>query len=269
MRVLGAGAVALGLSLGVSPAMAAETIGAKLTDGGAPVGSSFVGQCSTGQFGDVHDALPAARQAPGGLTPDSHGIITRWRVTWLAASFGAEYVNVPLALRVYADNGSNSYTAVPPPPAGAAVVEMPGTRVPIDPGQDIGIENQNTSGLNKCVVVDTVAGSCPNASDILPAPLAQGAPATGVQQNICLFVQADVEPDADRDGFGDETQDLCPTNASTQGACPTTAAPAVAAVADPCAGLKGKARERCLCKQKRGKARRKCLRRLKQGARKD
>ena len=29
-----------------------------------------------------------------------------------------------------------------------------------------------------------------------------------------------VEPDADHDGFGDETQDQCPTNASTQGTCP-------------------------------------------------
>jgi hypothetical protein len=29
-----------------------------------------------------------------------------------------------------------------------------------------------------------------------------------------------VEPDADHDGFGDETQDQCPTDASTQGPCP-------------------------------------------------
>jgi hypothetical protein len=33
-------------------------------------------------------------------------------------------------------------------------------------------------------------------------------------------LNADIEPDADADGFGDETQDLCPTDASTQGACP-------------------------------------------------
>ena len=29
-----------------------------------------------------------------------------------------------------------------------------------------------------------------------------------------------VEPDADGDGYGDETQDQCPTDASTQGPCP-------------------------------------------------
>jgi len=30
----------------------------------------------------------------------------------------------------------------------------------------------------------------------------------------------DVEPDADKDGFGDVTQDSCPTDATTQGTCP-------------------------------------------------
>jgi hypothetical protein len=37
-----------------------------------------------------------------------------------------------------------------------------------------------------------------------------------------LLVAAVVEPDADGDGFGDETQDQCPTQASTQGACDNT-----------------------------------------------
>jgi hypothetical protein len=36
-----------------------------------------------------------------------------------------------------------------------------------------------------------------------------------------ILIAANLEPDSDRDGFGDETQDQCPTNASTQGPCPT------------------------------------------------
>jgi Ca2+-binding RTX toxin-like protein len=40
-----------------------------------------------------------------------------------------------------------------------------------------------------------------------------------------ILVAANVEPDSDRDGFGDETQDQCPTNASIQGPCPQPAAP--------------------------------------------
>jgi len=38
-----------------------------------------------------------------------------------------------------------------------------------------------------------------------------------------LPLAATIEPDADNDGFGDETQDKCPQSASTQAPCPTIA----------------------------------------------
>jgi hypothetical protein len=38
--------------------------------------------------------------------------------------------------------------------------------------------------------------------------------------SFVIAVNADLEPDADGDDFGDLTQDACPTNATTQGACP-------------------------------------------------
>ena len=37
-----------------------------------------------------------------------------------------------------------------------------------------------------------------------------------------ILVQGTVETDADHDGYGDDTQDQCPTDASTHGPCPTT-----------------------------------------------
>jgi Ca2+-binding RTX toxin-like protein len=40
-----------------------------------------------------------------------------------------------------------------------------------------------------------------------------------------ILVAANVEPDSDRDGFGDETQDKCPTNGAIQGPCPQPIAP--------------------------------------------
>jgi Ca2+-binding RTX toxin-like protein len=40
-----------------------------------------------------------------------------------------------------------------------------------------------------------------------------------------ILVAANVEPDSDRDGFGDETQDQCPTDAGIQGPCPQPSAP--------------------------------------------
>jgi hypothetical protein len=50
--------------------------------------------------------------------------------------------------------------------------------------------------------------------------IADGAvvPATGTTTGELLY-DADIEPDADHDGFGDITQDSCASDGSTQGAC--------------------------------------------------
>jgi Ca2+-binding RTX toxin-like protein len=46
-----------------------------------------------------------------------------------------------------------------------------------------------------------------------------------VRSGFRIDIAAKVEPDSDRDGFGDETQDQCPTNATVQGPCPLPPAP--------------------------------------------
>jgi hypothetical protein len=48
---------------------------------------------------------------------------------------------------------------------------------------------------------------------------------SSVGPNLELLVNADIEADADADGYGDETQDACPTDATTQGSCPDKVAP--------------------------------------------
>jgi hypothetical protein len=77
--------------------------------------------------------------------------------------------------------------------------------------------------------------------------------------NSHLDLSATLEPDADHDGFGDETQDQCPTNAATQGPCPTTAAAPTgerdAAIKKCKKKFKGKAkakkRKKCIKKAKK------------------
>lgn len=49
----------------------------------------------------------------------------------------------------------------------------------------------------------------------------QGPRGPGADPTGELLLQATMEPDADGDGFGDETQDGCPTQRATQGACDT------------------------------------------------
>jgi hypothetical protein len=53
-------------------------------------------------------------------------------------------------------------------------------------------------------------------------PLVDGTATASTEFLGELLVQATLEPDADGDGFGDETQDRCPSQATTQGACDRT-----------------------------------------------
>jgi RTX calcium-binding nonapeptide repeat (4 copies) len=49
---------------------------------------------------------------------------------------------------------------------------------------------------------------------------------TNVESGWRILIAANVEPDSDRDGFGDETQDQCPASATTQGPCTCKGKPA-------------------------------------------
>jgi hypothetical protein len=55
-----------------------------------------------------------------------------------------------------------------------------------------------------------------------------------------LNVSAMLEPDADGDGYGDETQDRCPTDATAQGMCPDRVAPRTTITGAPGATVKTK-----------------------------
>lgn len=81
---------------------------------------------------------------------------------------------------------------------------------------------------------------------------AVGAP----EPETLVNVSAVLEADTDGDGFGDETQDQCPTDPSTQGPCPT---PASQPTGERAAAL-------AKCKKKHtARKRRKCRRRANQG----
>ena len=60
-------------------------------------------------------------------------------------------------------------------------------------------------------------------SYVFSPPLVEGTGARGSTEAANeLMVAATIEPDADKDGFGDETQDQCPRQATTQGPCDDT-----------------------------------------------
>jgi hypothetical protein len=148
----------------------------------------------------------------GGRAPGApiDGVVTRWRVRTAGAvtamTFQVVRRSSPGAYRVVASDTQ----AI----AAGGVSEFT-SRIPIGAGDRIGLHG--TSGavpFHSSPVGDTV--------DVFDPPLGdttQGATRSDAGE---MLAQADVEPDADGDHFGDETQDLCPTGAATQLQCSGT-----------------------------------------------
>jgi hypothetical protein len=136
------------------------------------------------------------------ITAPADGVIVRWRIR-----VGSAVASTPQAVRLRVIEGtgaastavgaSNAETV----PAAAGTYTFD-TQLPVLAGSFIGIDCCNTNG--------TFFNGTPGARpDIWAPPLADGetrAPSvTG--NDIEIMVNADVEPDCDSDGLGDETQD--------------------------------------------------------------
>jgi hypothetical protein len=241
------------------PAQAKETIGADFETSGAPFGT--VADTDEDGARMVTWEPPPQFVASGGLTADTAGIITRFRL-----ETGTLTLDPRIQVRVLRFVSGTTFTvglASPGFDTQPGLAEYP-VRIPIEAGQRIGLDI--LPGLANQAIEMLGAGDAEPRIGMLysdNAPALTNTDAlydTSFGSSIPLYA-ADIEPDADGDGFGDETQDACPAKAAQQTPCP-------APVAAPCSKLKGKARKRCLCKRKPKKARAKCLKRVNKKARK-
>lgn len=154
----------------------------------------------------------------------SDGVITKFRIR-AAAETPNEQVTFRLAnvtpdaegktaLATAAGTGP-TVTLQQTPPEEAPIQEFAG-RLPVKKGQHLAVDATDAK------VVDNLSGGH-KFSYLFAPPLVEGAGARGSNEFTGeLLVQATLEPDADGDGFGDETQDRCPTQKTTQGPCDLT-----------------------------------------------
>jgi hypothetical protein len=157
------------------------------------------------QLGNASSALPI--EAPG-------GVVTEWKVTSGVETTQRLKVLVPTGPEnkygVVAETDAKNIT----PGANAFAA-----RIPVPAGARFGLFARAPSGGLYCEGKtgdvmgyhggDLIPTDAPE--EILPAP------------NFRAAVSAVVEPDADHDGFGDETQDKCPQSAAFQAPCPQIA----------------------------------------------
>jgi hypothetical protein len=185
-----------------------------------PIGEAFepAGDNCTGNATYIQSGSPGGQYA----APFA-GVITAWSHQALGSS-------TQLRLKVAHSEGGNDFTIVGESELVQETSETASAhpvRIPVVAGDVIGfylapnVPCLRVTGAYAYLWKpgeDTAVGTT--------ASFATGAPAE-------LDIAAILEPDADHDGFGDETQDQCPTDASTQGPCPDATPPDTQIVSGP------------------------------------
>lgn len=191
------------------------TLGA--TDADFAAASSAVG-CQNDPCSVYQEGHPLGRSS---VTPFD-GVLVRWRiriVNLIAAT------NARASLRLVGPaTGPLVWGTQGPPLEVPDLPDLPQTvsqdvRIAVSRGQGIAPQFENLSGGNVFVAFRPLPGGSTRTINPPPPPGATGDGAANMGDRL-LALAADVETDADGDGFGDESQDACPTDATTQGACP-------------------------------------------------
>ena len=147
--------------------------------------------------------------APSPVVP-SNGVIVAWRI-----NAGSNPIDAQTRLRIVRPLGGGTFTG-----AGTSATVTPATpgingyatRLKVLAGDIIAVDNDD-----QALYLDS-SGAAFTATYFNSPGLGDGATSapSGTQAGKRLLVEADLEPDIDGDGFGDETQDACPRASTDQ-----------------------------------------------------
>jgi hypothetical protein len=188
---------------------------------GTLFGSDLQGQRTAPSAGCGGGGCLRIQATVGGVSTAApfDGVVVRWRV--LDAGSGAYRVRV-LVPKPDPGPGIKSYTVLhsspeesitsPSQPLFSQISTFP-ARLPIPAGAYVGLRVPSIQNLG----FQESGGA---ATYIQTNDGGDGLTVSGMSHNGTTLYDADIEPDADHDGYGDLTQDKCASDASTQGACP-------------------------------------------------
>lgn len=180
-------------------------------------------------------AVDASHQAPGGATVPAAGVITGWSlshagiktISWSAAVASSLTVN----LRVIRGAGATGIGAGTGPTE--TLSQTPGTysfpaRLSVRAGDRVGFDLRFAPG--DLLLLSGVKGGSGSSTGVVAGGIWPdgGSPASYQSfdggppsfATVYLPMNVTVEPDVDGDGYGDETQDGCPSSPASHGACP-------------------------------------------------
>ncbi len=184
---------------------------------GALFGSNLQGPYQLSGFSCGY-ACARVQLTTGGVStsPAADGVVVRWRMQ--APAGGAYHI---LILEP-ATGGGYTYartSATITVGADEALLTFP-TRLPIKAGGYVALVPPPMATQTRFAT--TPAGM--TYSNVNDGPVGSSS-TTGPGIAGGTLYNADIEPDADHDGYGDVTQDACPSDATTQGLCPIAPPP--------------------------------------------
>ena len=216
-------AVAAGMLALPAAGQAATTFGSRLNHDPANAGECAnppdPGACTLVSF--IHPSDPNGDPYSGGAPVA--GVITKFRIRAFGEGGAAATVTFRLA-DISRPDPQNATNAVATLVAEGPTVTIPASDAPETPILEfparVTVAQGNHLALDGTNVWATYNTSGDKFSYVFKPPLVAGqGPRGSVDATGELLVAAVIEPDADGDGFGDETQDGCPTQATAQGAC--------------------------------------------------
>jgi hypothetical protein len=205
------------LMAAIAAAFAISLLGAS----GASAAAEFGSSCTANRAEEGAPFSTILLSQSGGLptTAPVSGVVTKWKIRLVPVP-----ISVPQQLKIYRPTANPAQFLVVGESAVSNVVSGENTfltRIPIQAGDRLGLFGNSAIGTLFCA--ETPETENPgNVVGIFPGNPAPGSTATlaTTQTEWLVPAIAVIEPDADNDGFGDETQDQCPQSAAFQTACP-------------------------------------------------
>lgn len=194
--------------------LALAAFGSTSASAATEVGTSCAAETGT-------TGITLASLATGGPMPatvPSDGVITRWTLrAGLALPPGFNQ-----ALKVFRSAGAPTQYQVIGESAASPIstgTNTFNTRIPVKAGDFLGASGpyEGTVYTLFCITGNPADRYAFFAGSPTVGPVASVAEAEGLQAPVSAIV----EPDADNDGYGDETQDKCPQSSALQTPCPT------------------------------------------------
>jgi hypothetical protein len=205
-------------------AVVAFATAALLATASTSVASVTIGQLAPGSptpacGGDLDRGQLTVTSGNSYIVPSGGGVLTSWRHN---ATAGDGQTLTMKVFRKLADPATYLVVAEDLRTLTPSTINTFSTRIQVQAGDILGHNGESTP-QNACIF-DAPGDTYLRRSPGLPAGQS-GMYEDPNAMNFRLNIEASLEPDADRDGFGDETQDQCPTDAATQGTCPAAVTP--------------------------------------------